>query len=95
MSAFTEQEQVFLYISTPFCGTCQVAQKIMEVVEELMPQLKIRKINANYFPEHMEEWQVESVPCLLRWNNGKIEDKVYAFHSVPHMYEYVGKFVTK
>lgn len=67
----------------------------MEVVEEMLPAMKIGKINANYFPEHMEQWRVESVPCLLRLNKGRIEDKVYAFHSVPYMYEYVGKFVTK
>lgn len=83
-----KKERSFIYISTPFCGTCQVAEKILYVVEKIMPKLELGMINANYFPKNMEKWKVESVPCLLVFEQGCIKEKVYAFHSVPFMYEF-------
>mgnify|MGYP001178158384 CR=1 FL=1 len=90
-----KKERSFIYISTPFCGTCQVAEKILQVVEKMMPKLELRTINANYFPKNMEKWQVESVPCLLVLEQGRIKEKVYAFHSVPFMYEFFKRYMSK
>ena len=74
------------YLYTPMCGTCQLASKMLEVVTEAMPELPIGKANLNYVQEIAALYEVESVPCLLITENGKLKEKVYAFHSVPYIY---------
>ena len=76
-----------LYLYTPLCGTCQVAGKILNVVEELFPALPMFKTDLNYSPKLAEQIQIESVPCLLLFQNGEIKEKIYAFHSVPFIFE--------
>lgn len=75
------------YLYTPMCGTCQVASKMLEIVTELMPDLTIGKANLNYVQEIAGLYEVESVPCLLITENGKLKEKIYAFQSVPYLYE--------
>ncbi|AUD13491.1 MULTISPECIES: thioredoxin family protein [unclassified Planococcus (in: firmicutes)] len=75
------------YLYTPMCGTCQVASKMLGVVAELLPGLPMGKANLNYVQEVAELYEVESVPCLLISQDGKVTDKVYAFQSVPYLYE--------
>lgn len=75
------------YLYTPLCGTCQVATKMLAVVEELLPDLQIGKANLNYVEDLAIELEIESVPCLLISENGEIREKIYAFHSVPFLYE--------
>lgn len=76
-----------VYLYTPFCGTCQVAGKMLSIVEEVIPGLPIGKVNLNYMNELAEKWMVESVPCLVFMENGEVIEKVYAFHSVPFLVE--------
>lgn len=89
-----EQEKDFLlYLYTPMCGTCQVAGKMTEVVSELFPKLIWGKCDLNYLPSFAKQWEIESVPCLLIFKNGKSIKKVYAFHSVPYLYDTIKQSV--
>lgn len=82
-----EQGSTFcLYVYTPMCGTCQVASKILTVSLELVPQLLVGKMNINFFPNMAMQYAIESVPCLLIFKQGKLLSKVYAFQSVPYIY---------
>lgn len=74
------------YLYTPMCGTCQVASKMLDVVEELLPDMPMGKANLNFVQEIAELYQVESVPCLLVTKNGELTEKIYAFQSVPYLY---------
>ncbi|WP_338471905.1 thioredoxin family protein [Niallia sp. XMNu-256] len=86
-SLIREEGTGCVYLYTPFCGTCQVASKMLSVVEEMLPQLTIGKINLNYEQSLAQEWQIESVPCLVFINKGKVETKIYTFQSVPYLIE--------
>ena len=61
-------EAVYLY--TPMCGTCQVASKMMDVVEKIPQSFHFVKANLNYLPQFAEEQSIESVPCLLLFKDG-------------------------
>lgn len=76
-----------IYLHTPLCGTCQTASKMLTVIEELLPNLPFAKANLNFVPELANSLSIESVPCLLVIKNGRIEEKIYAFHSVPYLYD--------
>ncbi|PSL32947.1 thioredoxin [Planomicrobium soli] len=79
--------QTAFYLYTPMCGTCKVTTKMLEVVKELLPDLNIGKANLNYVQEIAALYEVESVPCLIITENGSVKEKVYAFQSVPFIYE--------
>lgn len=79
------------YLYTPMCGTCAVATKMMDVIEQLLPTLPIGKANLNYMEQVAYDYEIESVPCLLIAQDGKVTEKVYAFQSVPHLYELLKK----
>jgi thioredoxin 1 len=88
MGTFLEEKQTgYLYFYTPMCGTCQVANKMLTVVEQLLPDLTSGKADLNYLPEMAERFEIESVPCLIIMKNGEIQDKIYAFQSVPYLFE--------
>jgi thioredoxin 1 len=91
-----ERKTGLIYLYTPLCGTCQTASKILSVIEELLQGIHITQTNLNYAPNLAQTLSIESVPCLLVIKNGQISEKIYAFHSVPYLYEKLNKwFETK
>jgi thioredoxin 1 len=80
-------ETLYVYLYTPICGTCQVAKKMLIVIEELLPNFPLGMCDINYIPEKASEWAVESVPCLLIIKKGEVQEKIYAFRSVDYLYE--------
>jgi thiol-disulfide isomerase/thioredoxin len=44
-------------------------------------------MNLNFYPELAEKFQIESVPCLLFIKDGEMVEMIYAFNSVPFLYE--------
>ena len=73
-----------LYFYTPLCGTCQVASRMLLVVEQLT-DVALGKMNLNFFPDLAQSFSIESVPCLIFLKNGQPEETIYAFHSVPYL----------
>lgn len=82
----TEGKTAF-YLYTPMCGTCQVASRMMEVTEQVVKNVKIGKANLNFMGQLAIDYEIESVPCLLIAENGEIVEKIYAFQSVPNLFE--------
>ncbi|PLR82878.1 thiol reductase thioredoxin [Bacillus canaveralius] len=76
-----------IYFYTPLCGTCQLAGKMLEVAAMLFKEVPIGQANLNFVPEFSELLTVESVPCLVIFKDGKLQEKLYAFHSVPYLVE--------
>ena len=86
-----EKQQTAFYIYTPMCGTCDVAKKILDVIEQLLPDLPLGMANINYLEGLAQDLQIESVPCLIISENGQLKEKIYAFKSVPFLYEILKK----
>ena len=78
------------YLYTPMCGTCAVASRMMDVIAAMKPELPIGKADLNYIEDLAVDYTIESVPCLLIQKDGEIAEKIYAFHSVPHLLEKIG-----
>jgi thioredoxin-like negative regulator of GroEL len=81
-----------IYFYTPLCGTCQVASRMLQVIENMV-DVKIGKLNLNFYPEMAKQFEIESVPCLLLIKNGELIDQIYAFQSVPFLYEKIKTIV--
>lgn len=82
-----EKRTGYLYFYTPMCGTCQVASKMLTVIKQLLPDVPSGKADLNYLPEMAERFEIESVPCLIVLRKGEEQEKIYAFQSVPYLYE--------
>lgn len=81
-----------LYIFTPFCGTCALARTMLEKIEQVHKETIFYEMNASLYPEFMIENQVESVPCLFIMKDHQIKEKVYAFQSIPNIYNYLMEY---
>ncbi|MEG0260334.1 MAG: thioredoxin family protein [Lysinibacillus sp.] len=88
-----DNDKVAFYLYTPMCGTCAVASKMMDVVEQLLPEMPMGKANLNYMEQIAYAYRIESVPCLVVIENGKVTEKIYAFQSVPYLYELMKKVI--
>jgi len=87
-----EDDSFFLYIHTPFCGTCHIARGMLEKIEAIHGENLFYEMNASLHPQFMQDMQVESVPCLLIKVDGKVKEKVYAFKSIVNIYYYLMKY---
>ncbi|OLO42511.1 hypothetical protein BTR23_00385 [Alkalihalophilus pseudofirmus] len=76
----------FIYFYSPFCGTCRLATKMLEVIStEVRPTIQINKCNINAVPDVAQSLKVKSVPLLLIIKNGQIVEEVYAFRSIDYL----------
>lgn len=85
-----KSSQSLFYLYTPFCGTCQVASKMMSVIDMMREDLPIGKADLNYLEDVAVDYQIESVPCLLIAKDGEVQEKIYAFQSIPYLLEKIG-----
>lgn len=75
-----------ILFTTPMCGTCKVAERMLEIAEAAGIDYPLFKTNINFTPRLREEWRIGSVPCLIVLRNGKLVRQEYAMRSVDHLY---------
>ncbi|GIP37283.1 thiol reductase thioredoxin [Paenibacillus sp. J31TS4] len=80
---------VFLY--TPLCGTCKVAERMLGVVERMLPDLPLFACDVNYAPRLVESWQVRSVPGLAVIQDGKLLRVRYAMGGADELYAFLAE----
>lgn len=76
-----------IYAYTPLCGTCKIAGRMLDIAHEVVNDVPLEKVNINYAQDLAEKYQIESVPCLLILKDGMLQEKIYAFQSVPFIVE--------
>ena len=86
-----QQEKTAFFVYTPMCGTCDVSKRMLEIIENLLPDLMIGMANINYLEGLAYDLKIESVPCLIVSEDGQITEKIYAFQSVPFLFEILKK----
>jgi len=85
-------ETMGIYFYTPLCGTCKLAERMLIIVAELLPQLPLYQCNINFMPDVARDWRIESVPCLAVIEGGELSHKEYALQSVPYLHERLKSF---
>lgn len=81
----------FVYFYTPLCGTCKLANEFLLITEHLDQIPEIRKMDLNYANQTAMNWQIESVPCLVSLDKGEVQEKLYAFKSVPDVTAFINR----
>lgn len=81
---------IFCY--TPLCGTCNLAGRMLEVIQQSLRDIRVVSCNVNAAPIIVSTYQIRSVPALLIFNQpGKRMETIYSFQSVAHLYEQLQK----
>ncbi|WP_054754665.1 thioredoxin family protein [Piscibacillus salipiscarius] len=82
-----------VFVNSPFCGTCKVARRMLEYIEETLEQDKFYELNATLAPDWVQAHEVTSVPCLMVFRQGELKDRLYTFHSVPYLLKEMGPYL--
>jgi thioredoxin-like negative regulator of GroEL len=78
-------KEAILFI-TALCGTCKLAERMLDIVQATSVRTVIRKLNINYAPQLRDAWKISSVPCLVILQDGEPVQFEYAMHSVGHLF---------
>jgi len=78
-----------VYFYTPWCGTCRYGEKMLTVVRAMTPDGSFVKANVNFMPAVVQDWKIESVPCLAFVENKRVAEKIYTMRSVEYLLERV------
>ncbi|WP_127584498.1 thioredoxin family protein [Paenibacillus koleovorans] len=89
LERITEEKRLFVFIYTPFCGTCGVARRMLEVLEQMRPNMPLAAANILYMPRLTEQWQITSVPCLLKLEDGVPINRLYAMQAIDHVFRFM------
>jgi len=74
------------FLFTPLCGTCKLAERMLEIIITMQPTLPLYKSNINFLPQLSQEWQIQSVPCIIIKEAGKEKRMIYRMQAVDELY---------
>jgi thioredoxin-like negative regulator of GroEL len=86
---WSDEAPFAVYFYTPLCGTCRYGERMLNVVRAMLPEARIVRANVNFMPAVVQDWKIESVPCLAFVQDKRIAEKVYTMRSVEHLLERV------
>ena len=87
-------EPMLVYFYTPFCGTCREAKRMLNLALKAAEwKSPAFSCDLNFAPNLAEKWEIQSVPCLICFENGEMKEKVYAFQSVSFLFDWLKKVV--
>ncbi|AIC94555.1 MULTISPECIES: thioredoxin family protein [Shouchella] len=85
----------WVYVSSPFCGTCQLAEQMLHVVESLQEFTDpILKLNLQLAPEFAMSNRIESVPAMIYYKDGRKIRLSYQFKSVIDLQHHLKEVTT-
>jgi thioredoxin-like negative regulator of GroEL len=87
LSSSTERSGVLLF--TPLCGTCQAADRMLQIVQASEQAIPLYKLNINYAPQLRTLWQVKSVPCVVMTQQGEVVDTRYAMGGAGELFTWL------
>lgn len=56
----------------PWCGPCRMMAPILEEVAAAAPEAKVCKVNVDENPDLASHYQINAIPALLVFKNGKV-----------------------
>lgn len=87
------ENDLLLYIHTPFCATCQIARSFVDQIERVINKEVFYEMNASFFPDFMEKEKIKNVPCLYIKRDGEVKERIYTFHSLANIVHVLANYV--
>lgn len=81
-----------IYGYTSMCATCKLAESFLDLAVQVVP-LNVTKIDLNYYESFIKQYKIHSVPALLIFKDGILQEEIYAFESVTKIVEIFKNYV--
>ncbi|MFC4618418.1 thioredoxin [Camelliibacillus cellulosilyticus] len=84
-----------LFFTTPLCGTCDLAKKMLILCLETLPSQAIPTYlcRVSEWQPFVQKWKISSVPCLVFAAGDTLVERVAAFESVTKLYKAYTKYL--
>ena len=69
------QGKVLVDFWASWCGPCRMLSPIVDQVAEAHSDVKVGKVNVDEQPKLAEKFQIMSIPTLLVFENGKLQNQ--------------------
>ncbi len=77
-----------------WCGPCKMMTPILEQVNQQMKdKMRIVKIDTDKYPNLASRYQIQALPTLVLFKNGKPADKIEGVIEVPQLLERLGSLI--
>ncbi|MDP5274161.1 thioredoxin family protein [Chengkuizengella axinellae] len=86
INVLNDKNEFALFIFTPMCGTCKLAERMLNITLQMKVNKTVYKSNINYLPQLTKTYEITSVPCLLLFKNRILVKKEYSMTSVDYLY---------
>ena len=74
----------------PWCGPCKMLSPVVEQIAEDAEGFKVGKVNTDEESELAEKYGIQSIPTLMVFRNGEVEEKSVGVISEDDIYALLG-----
>jgi thioredoxin 1 len=83
-------EPVVVDFWAEWCGPCRmIAPALEEIAGQLGDKVKIVKLNVDENPNTAAKYGIMSIPTLLRFKNGELDDRLVGAHPKQKLHQWV------
>ena len=83
--------EVLVDFFATWCGPCNMLGPVIEKVANEHPELTVLKIDVDQVGALAQRFGIVSIPTLLFYKDGKLEDKALGFMPEPKLLAFIGK----
>lgn len=75
----------------PWCGPCRMLSPILDEIKQKNPEIEIIKVNVDENEEWTQRYNIQNVPTLIFFKDGKQIERTNGLKSEPEILEIINR----